>query len=239
MANPIEPMPVLHPQAAEAKPSDAPLSAQHLDMLLREADRMQTFYLDAMNNAQGIFNFYLTFVTAVIGGLVIILQNAGGAAPAQIQLMFSALLFFSVLVGSVYVSSLSGRYAHAARFAYTLDAIRREILQKTGTPMPPIYDDFLNAPAVSGKPQTTSHWMWLLPSGTFQMFMAIINALALSASVLLLVNAVGGDLQVNITAGVLLFFVTLTIYNIYSHMVIARFSTKLDVRVDMSGRLSA
>ena len=205
-------------------------------MLLVEAERLQTLYLDARHNIQNVFNFYLTFVTAVVGGLVFILQSADGDPTLTSQIMLIGLLFFAALVGSVYMSALSGRYGHAARFAFALDTIRRELLRQTNMPLHPMYQAFMAADAL--EPPRDSLLIWFIPTGTFQMFMAIINAVALALAVWLLA-LMGGVVREGVIAALLIFFITLTVYNVYSRLVIQRFSRRLDVRVDMSGVLGA
>lgn len=213
---------------------DTSLTAEQRQMLLTEADRLQTLYLDARNGIQSVFNFYLTFVTAVIGGLIFILQGAEDGLTLANQLMLIGLLFFAALVGSVYMSALSGRYGHAARFAHALDAVRRALLQ--GIPLPDVYRNFTTAQVAAKRRKNPI--IWLVPTGTFQMFIAIVNAAALGLAVWLLA-LMGGALREGVVAGLLIFFISLTIYNIYSRLVIQRFSRALDVRVDMTGVLGA
>lgn len=221
----------------EATAQSTNLSAEQIAMLVAEAERLQTLYLDARNGIQGVFNFYLTFVTAVIGGLLFILQGNQGQFTPETAIILTALLFFAALVGSVYISALSGRYGHAARFAYALDAVRRHLLRHTNTPLPSLYQPFFTAED-STRLAGTAWYLWLVPTGTFQMFIAIINATALALGVYIL--ALVGDAVVQgALAALLIFIIALTIYNIYSRLVIQRFSRALDVRVDITSVLSA
>ena len=202
---------------------------QHV--LSDEISRLQTLYLDATNSIQSVFNFYLTFLTAVIGVVIFLVESSG--TPNNGVLII--LLFFAALVGTVYLSALSGRYGHAARFAHALDQLRRQQITLNNAPMPPIYSEFVNEQPT---PQHDPWYLWLVPTGTYQMFMAIMNAAALTLMVVLTLGA--GDVSGGaITfAGLLVFLVTLTVMSAYSRLTINRFVRQLDVRVDMSSRLS-
>jgi hypothetical protein len=213
------------------------ITDEQQQVLSQEAERMQTLYLDARNNAQNIFNFYLTFVTAVIGGVVFVVQASNNTFSLQTRLMLIALLFFSVLVGSVYLSALSGRYAQTVRFAHALDIIRRIQLESAKPLLPPLYFNFLKE--IPPAPKRDVWYLWLVPTGTFEMFMAFVNgaSLALGISLLLGLGAVRPT-TILLTA-IFVFLLTVTIYNAYSRLVIQRFTRKLDVRIYMGNQLQA
>jgi hypothetical protein len=213
------------------------ITDEQQQVLSQEAERMQTLYLDARNNAQNIFNFYLTFVTAVVGGVVFVVQASNNTFSLQTRLMLIALLFFSVLVGSVYLSALSGRYAQTVRFAHALDIIRRIQLESAKPLLPPLYFNFLKD--IPAAPKRDVWYLWLVPTGTFEMFMAFVNgaSLALGISLLLGLGAVRPT-TILLTA-TFVFLVTVTIYNAYSRLLIQRFTRKLDVRIYMGNQLQA
>ena len=207
------------------------LSAQQLDILMREADRLQTLYLDARGAVQSVFNFYLTFASAVIGAIALLLQLGTDAT-----LLLVIVLFFAVLVGSVYTGALSARYATAARYAYALDEVRRAILQQTRTPLPDVYGHFMQV--TSSDDRGVRWYEWVIPTGTYQMFMAVINGASLTLLLWLIGTAVAVPLLSLMIGMVVMFFVTLTIFNIYSRWVMQRFNRVLDVRVDMGRQLA-
>jgi hypothetical protein len=102
--------------------------------------------------------------------------------------------------------------------------------------LPDLYGTFYTADH-DGPVPPQAWYLWLLPTGTYQMFMGMVNAGALTAIILLLARA--GNVGGGATAFAMLvtFFLTLTICNAYSRLVIQRFIGSLDVRVDMSGVL--
>ncbi len=164
--------------------------------------------------------------------IVFIVENDGALNNG----VLIVLLFFATLVGTVYLSAISGRYGHTARFARALDALRHQQMTAVEAVLPDLYGTFYTADH-DGPVPPQAWYLWLLPTGTYQMFMGMVNAGALTAIILLLARA--GNVGGGATAFAMLvtFFLTLTICNAYSRLVIQRFIGSLDVRVDMSGVL--
>jgi hypothetical protein len=206
-----------------------------LAFLTQECDRLLNLYARAQDGAQNVFNFYLTFVTTVVGGLIFI----GQADLDDARLTAGGVLLFAAVVGSVYLSALSGRYAHAARYAQAVDAIRRHLLRDINAPLPGIYSVFLNDDDNDdGVGQRPLPWyIWLMPTGTYQMFIAIVNAAALAAMTALVFSAAEAGSGRGLTAVVIVFLLALTVYNTYSRLVVVRFVQQLGVRIDMGRAL--
>lgn len=202
------------------------LSQEHATFLMGECDRLLGLYREAQSSALSVFNFYLTFITAVLGGLIFLLQNDARSRDT----ITGAALLFAALAGTAYLSALAGRYAHAARYAATVDEIRRYVARRLSIPMPPAYDRFM-APIDSPKVQT-EWYVWLFPVGSFAMFIAIINSTALAAvaAIVLAQSDVGSGRA--LLAFILVFGLSLTIYNVYSRLTIQRFTLHLHVRID-------
>lgn len=217
--------------------TETALNDQAIDFLTQECDRLLSLYTQAHDSVQSVFNFYLTFVSAVIGGVVLIVQS--GADFVGQRLTVSALLFFAAIVGSVYLSALSGRYAHAARYANGVDEIRRFLIQRLNVPVPSVYDSLLEARSgnkANTLQKTWSGFLWLFPSGTYQMFVAIVNSAALSGMVIALASGVGADFNTTVFAAFVIFVVVLSIYNFYSRLVIQRLSSRkinIDLHYDL------
>lgn len=204
------------------------LSSEALQILIDEAGRLQTLYLDARSSAQNVFNFYLTFVTAVVGGLVIVGQN--GLDTVQNQLMLTGLLLFAVLTGSVYLGAMSARYAQASRYAWGLDAVRRELLKQIPNPLPNVYHTFMQ---VQPTPKQAPWYIWLVATGTYALFIALVNGVAMGMVVWLLLSLGDVTIDTKLMASAVTTLITLTVLNMYSRLVLNRFSHALDVRVDM------
>lgn len=226
-------------EAVLPPPAFPALSEEALAFLTQEMDRLQALYLDALTGAQNVFNFYLTFATAVVGALVVLIQLAPGGTghEAQTQIVLGAVLFFAAVVGSVYLAALSGKYAHASRFAWGLDELRRYLMERLHVPLPGIYDRF-RAVTVPTPDKDTLRLVWLMPTGTYSMFISVMNSACLSGLVWILGNSGGVSTDVKFVAALIVFVLTLTIYNVYSRYTISLFVRRFHVRVDMGSELS-
>ncbi len=205
-------------------PSSPPsgLDAVTLNFLNEDCARMMALYADAMNSIQSVFNFYLTFVSAVVGGVILIVQTDGSL------LLLVGLLFFAALVGTVYLSALSGRYGRAERYAYAVDTIRRYLIEMQGVQVPPLYDSFM-AGQQRAPQGPLAHVYLLFPTGTYALFIGSMNSLSLSIVTWLLLVLAGTTFGQALAAGLLVFVLTLSVANVYSHLVIDRFGARVDI----------
>lgn len=212
--------------ALPAAPPEPPAA----EFLTKELDLLCGLYAQAETGLQNMFNFYMALVTTISGAIVVLLQlmAASPDSQRQTQLGICGLLVLAALIGSIYLSSISGKYAHMARYASAIDELRRHLLSVWRVAPPPLYTPLLEArtPAPSGP----SLW-YLLPSGTYGFFLALVNTCALCAAMLVFLRLQG--LGVRQTLGPLLLLGVLinTIYNIYSHLVIAAICKRLTVQV--------
>jgi hypothetical protein len=207
----------------------APLGEVQLQVLLNELERLQELYLDARNSTQSVFNFYLTFFTAALGGVFFIAQSEAFTQLGQL-LILCGVLFFVGLVGSVYIGAIAARYAHAERFARALDALRLHLFTVSAVSLPAAYDRFREATYMQR--DSTPWYAWIFPAGTYQLFMAFISSSALGLMTAILASIGDSPFGSQIQAGLLVFVLTLTIYNVYVRLVQSRFSRVLDVRID-------
>jgi hypothetical protein len=219
--------------------ADPVLDQESVAFLTQEIDRLQTFYLDATSSAQSVFNFYLTFASTVVGALVIIIQLAP-TNPIDIlrsQLVVSGLLLFAAIVGVVYLSSLSGKYGHAARYARAVDDLRRYLIDRLHVTLPSSYDRFVaNLPVASS--EKTPWWVWLMPTGTYELFISIMNSAALAGLIWFIACLGGADLGRRLIAVVVVFVLALTIHNAYSRMTVHIFANRFHVRLDIGKELA-
>jgi hypothetical protein len=209
--------------------NDTPtLDANIIEQLTRESDRLLMLYTDTQNGIQTVFNFYLTFVTAIVGGLIVIFQAGNLEADAR-DLIICGLLFFAVIASTVYLSAISGRYAHAGRYAQAIDDLRRVLLRPVAHYLPLNYDTFMSNPGrqLHGR----AAWSyWLLPTGTYQMFISLASGIALAVMILVLASS-GGALGRGLPAAVLVALLTSIIFNVYSRLVMRRFTGRVNIYV--------
>lgn len=210
-------------------PPKPQLSETTVAFLNQECERMLSLYSQAQANAQSVFNFYLTFVTAVIGAIVFITQSApensvGGRTEGLLLLVLS----FAAVVGSVYLPALAGRYAHASRYAFAADEIRRYLIAHLHTTLPDVYES-LTKPR-RRRLRKAFDWIYtLVPNGTYEVFITFVNSAALSAITWLFLDmAEAAPWRVVIGAAVV-FVLSTVVYSIYSHMIINRFGKGLNV----------
>jgi cbb3-type cytochrome oxidase subunit 3 len=207
------------------------LNETTIAFLNQECDRMLALYQQAQANAQSVFNFYLTFVTAVLGAVVFILQVApSDSETGHTSAMLVVVLFFAAIVGSIYLPALSGRYAHAARYSLAVDEIRRHLIAHLESPLPSIYQS-LTQP-LHRQPGKALSWLyWLMPSGTYEMFITFVNSAALGAIVWVFADLAGVSGGRVVFAAGLVFVLSTIIYNVYSHLIIARFGKGVNVHL--------
>lgn len=231
------------PQPAPPADHPAPLSSQSLDILLKEYDALRELYSQAESSVQNIFNFYLTLVSAV-GGAVIVIWQVARPDPDSVrtaQLITAGLLLFVAIVGSVYLSAITGRYAHMDRYARGIDQLRRFLLRHAGDSLPAAYQAFMARPQParrSGAAHAVGILMWFTPTGTYQLFVGAVNSLGLAAAVWLFLSAAAITLQAparSILTCVVIALVSYVLYNIYSRYVKNRLVARLNVQVDSNG----
>lgn len=219
-------------QSAPIVPGVSPVSPalddRSITLLTQECDRMLTLYNATQAGAQSVFNFYLTFVTAVVAGLIFL----GGDAGAN-PLTIAGVLLFSAMVGTVYLSALAGRYAHAARYAGAVDALRHALFEQVTAGMPPQYRDFTAFVNGSGMAPQTSVLAWLFPHGTYTLFISVINSFAMAAMAYIASVDFGVPDGRALIGAVVIVAVVLTIQNAYVRLVVERLRQRFGVRVDM------
>jgi hypothetical protein len=239
------------PAVVSAAPAgQSPVSEAALGFLYKEYDILKDLYVQAEQTAQSIFNFYLTLITTITGAIVILMQisEKNLLNSTQTQVTVSGMLLFTAMVGSVYLSSITGRYAHMARYARGMDQIRRFLIRELHVPLPPVYRNFLKPVqrkhlALPGLLHQAWNWLtWLFPTGTYQLFIAVFNSLSLSLGVGMFLFA-GGALDQHSTRGVsaaamiIIFGLTFVISNVYSQLTKRVLLNRLNVQFDSQGEM--
>jgi hypothetical protein len=205
------------------------LNEDSITFLQAEAERMERLYSAALEAGQNVFNFYVTFISGLVGGLIFLLQGREALTNTNFALALMGLLLFSGIVGVVFLSAISGRYAHASRYANTLDTIRYYLLQHTLIKMPPLYDNFSSD---SVNPKRGNPLRRLLPTGTYQMFIGVMTS-AMFALVVWMVGLLGAvNVYRGLQAAVAVFFLCMFLSNIYAHAMTENTIKNLHVRVD-------
>jgi ABC-type multidrug transport system fused ATPase/permease subunit len=225
-----------------APPASAKLpSEQTLAIWFKEYDALRELYSQAEASAQSLFNFYLTLISTIGGAVIVLMQIATPVAIGQTQGIIAGLLVFIAVIGSVYLSSITGRYAHMTRYVQAIDQIRRHLLQNVQTIDLPVYKQFMDvnrAAKVNLVTRTTGWTLWLSPTGTYQLFVAAVNSLSIGIAVWLFLSTLNvaqqSPVQSIITVLVIV-VVSFLIYNAYSRIVKNRLVSRLGIRLDTAG----
>lgn len=205
-----------------ASKRDTKITAEALQVLMKEFDTMKDLFSETQASIQSIFNFYITLVTAVVGGVALVLQfpasTSFGTVRSQIAIV--GLLVLASIIGTIYLLSIVQRYSRLIEYGQNLDALRLHLIQEFNVPMPSIYSQFLEK--LPPKTKTPLMWLaWLLPTGSYQLAMAFINsgALAIATWVLLSISGVTSvRFYDSLVTTLVEFFLILNIYNIYSRI---------------------
>jgi hypothetical protein len=216
------------------KDSAHSLDENSIRILMKENEILQTLFIQSENGIQSIFNFYLTLVTAVAGGITIILQVTANN-PAQTwwaMISISSLLIFIAISGSAYMFSLAVRYAHTIRYARGIDEIRRFLINQTNIAAPAVYRKFLNNSIKKEKGWIMLVLSMLVPVGTHQLFMATVNSLAWAVAGYILLF-IGGMPEHRLDRSVILFLTAFIIYNVYANLIMRRIIANLNIQVEI------
>lgn len=220
-------------------PTSPALDEISRDFLQGELERLQTLYTHMDGSAQSVFNFYLTFVSTLVGAIIVLIQLGGSSAAdgLRVRLSVMGLMFFGALVGAVYLSALSGRYGHMARYARGIDDLRRFLIREGQVRVPESFAPMLaQRPAAAQEP----FWTWLFPSGTYQLFIGVINstALALMTGLVLSFGTADGIGVGTVLFGTaLVFLIAVLLFNIYAHWVIRGIVTRLNLQINTQDTL--
>jgi hypothetical protein len=235
--------PAATPPAEPPTEEPARLDEQSLEILLKEYDALRELFSQAESGVQSIFNFYLTLASTIGGAIVVIWQVTRPDSTQGVHsslLITAGLLLFVAMIGSVYLSSITGRYAHMSRYAQGIDQLRRYLLSFTGGAYPAIYRIFMQQPDRSHlvrQDRAVRAILWLSPTGTYQLFVAAVNSLSLTGAVWLFLSATSVTVEAparSIVACLVIAVVSYVLYNVYSRYVMIQLVTRLNIQVDSS-----
>lgn len=228
-------------QAAPPPASTKPPSEQTLAIWFKEYDALRELYSQAEASAQSLFNFYLTLISTIGGAVIVLMQIAAPVGTNQTQGMIAGLLVFIAVIGSVYLSSITGRYAHMTRYVQGIDQIRKHLLQHVETASLPAYRQFMDisrGAKVNLVTRTTGWTLWLSPTGTYQLFVAAVNSLSIGIAVWLFLSSLNVAQQSPVESLItvlVIVVVSFLIYNAYSRIIKNRLVSTLGIRLDTAG----
>jgi hypothetical protein len=204
------------------------IGEEALQILFKEYDALREMYSQAVHNGQTMFNYYLTLMTAVFGGVALVFQPSSGYVMQK--MVGGLLLIFFAVVGSFYLSSLSTNFAHVTRYARGINEVRRLLVERFDVPVPSVYLKFL-ARTEEGEPSRIMFIASLLiPVNTYVLFAATVNGIAWALAIFIIYLSVGVDSQV-VSRGILSFMTIYLIYSVYARLIYHLTISRLNISI--------
>jgi hypothetical protein len=176
-----------------SRPSNTPeLSEISLSAaLLKEYDGLLNLYTHTENSINSIFNFYVTLLTTITGAIVVLMQISN-LSKGNLSWTISALLVLLILFGVITQDFLIYKDAELAYFTMAINSVKDSLFKNFPEAQSQIF--FLSSPyshirvdvsplqlrpTLLGKIEKIFWWMW--PLGMPQLFVSLMNSLALTA----------------------------------------------------------
>lgn len=199
-----------------------------LQILMKEYDALRDMYAQAERNGQSMFNYYLTLMTAIFGGVALVFQPSSGILMQKTA--GGLLLIFFAVIGSLYLSSLSTNFAHMTRYARGMNEIRRLLIERFSVPVPPFYSKFMSEKDIDSQPKIVNIFSLFIPVNTFELFVATVNSISWAIAISIIYFGAGEGSRV-IWRGILSFAITYSIYSIYARLIYQLTISRLSVSI--------
>jgi len=213
----------------------ASLSEQALKILMHEYDSLRDLYNQNEQRVQGLFNYYLTLMTAIFGAVLLISQivPATGTDLLLQKLALGVLLIFFATIGSLHLSSLSTASAHSVRYAQGMNEIRQVLFSQLGEALPPIYKAFMAKPAIPGAGQNKGRFILslIIPVSPYQLFVTVVNSLTWALVILYVFMSTPNPPMAVLTRSAVGFVVLYLIYSIYARVAYELTLSRLNIRI--------
>jgi hypothetical protein len=210
--------------AAEIAPTE---DSDRLDVLKLEYTSLLGLYTHTENTIFSIFNFYLTLLSAIIGAVVVLVQiNTGNIMNALPSI--SGLLILTVLIGVIMQAPIINKNIDLSTLTLGINLLKYRLFRKWPDEMPNVFfiHNFwmkVHPIRMKNRANTTrihDRFWWLFPMGTHQLFMSLINSLALAAIVAISAQwLLDGHVPPSIViAGVFVFIISFEIQAVYARL---------------------
>jgi hypothetical protein len=220
---------------ATAKTGKGEADEKSLQILLKEYDALRDFYNQTEHGIQSLFNYYLTLMTAIFGGLVVVFQIVPSSPASAVarELSIGALLVFFAAIGSLYLSSLSTHSAHSVRYARGINEIRRELIDLYQVPVPSIYGNFMKEKdAGAGRKSGGAFILSLLiPVSTYQLFVATVSSIAWAGLIFFFYVTAQADHSTTAWRSVAGFVIPYLIYSFYARLIYEMTVSRLNIKI--------
>lgn len=212
------------PLPAAASLEYAEISAS--EFVIKEYDTLNLWAMHGDNAINQIFNFYLTLLTAAVGGTILILDTVAGG------LVFSLIIVFGIAslvlaIGAVFLASLILQTMRNSYYQYGMLSIQAGYLhspQVAGVirERPPFAINDIQTLSAQKESRAWNNLLLLAPVGIQQIFIALVNSLLVVVIIVCLVRLngpfIGGSSTLN---GVIFaFFVSYFAQSIFSRIIL-------------------
>jgi len=167
------------------------------EILLKEYDGLLNLYTHTENSLNSIFNFYVTLLTTIAGAIIVIIQIS---QPEQGNLAWTvaALLVLIILFGIITQDFLIHKEAELAYFTLSINSLKHYLFKTFPEAQSQIF--YLSNPYSHihvvvhplRRPKNLidkleKPFWWMLPLGMHQLFVCLMNSMALTAIFVLLI----------------------------------------------------
>jgi len=221
---------------------------QAINALKLEYTSLLNLYTHTENTISGIFNFYLTLLSAITGAMIVLIQinnaNLSTSLPSIV-----GLLIFAILVGVITQDSIVNKNIELHNFTLGLNLLKYRLFQDHAaekayifylynfwanvSPIPPSKSDVVT--------QIHKKLWWLFPLGTHQLFIAIINSFALASLMIISAQMLAGNMiSINriVASGIFVIFASFYVNTSYARIKfkrgIERFNTASNTAIPWS-----
>ncbi len=171
-----------------------------IDILKMEYASLLNLYTHTENSINSIFNFYLTFLSAIAGAAIVLLQ-INNSAPSMSYPSIAGLLIFAVLVGVITQDSVVNKNIDLYNFTLGLNLLKYRLFKDNLAEQAYIfylYNFWADISPTSARKTDTidkveGKLWWLDPLGTHQLFINIVNSLALAFLMVIIVLLLSGN----------------------------------------------
>jgi len=172
----------------DERPTDEILAAEYTHLI--------SLYTHTENTLFSIFNFYVTLLTTITGAIILLTQIFP-AAQINLQPAILLMLVFIILLGLIVQDALLHKNGDLAHFTLAINTLKSMLAQANPKLQRQLF--FLtnpHAPVSPIKVQPTfderldKYLWWMRPIGMPQLFVSIVNSLALTAIMVLMATMV-------------------------------------------------
>jgi hypothetical protein len=208
------------------------------DFLLAEYDTLIELYTHTEDALSATFNFYLTLLSAVVGAILILpqLPAMGGTITFSTS---GLLLIFAALLGIITQDGIINKSVDLAHYGLSINLLKTYLL--SNTPEVKSYVFYLRDIHTQINPLETpsnivdrlhKRLWWMIPLGTHQLFVGVINSLALTALAIIVVPGIFAfsvPLWRQLLGGPIGFYICFVTHCIYAQAKFRRGFHKLEV----------